>query len=77
MGSVCVPAACHTDADCGAGNYCVASRGYCGGVVGYYCTSNRDTCVDPTKDCAACGGNSCVYTPVVGHFACATNTCNG
>jgi hypothetical protein len=77
LGSECVPAACHTDADCGAGNYCVVSPGYCGDITGYYCTSNRDTCVDPTRDCAACGGNSCVYTPQVGHFTCATNTCNG
>lgn len=77
LGSECVPAACRTDADCGHGNYCVASRGSCGSVVGYYCTSNRDTCTDATKDCAACGGNSCVYTPIVGYFVCSTLGCNG
>jgi len=75
--SECVPAACRTDADCGAGNYCVASRGTCGSVEGYNCTSNRDTCVDPAKDCTACGGNICVYEPVVGHFVCGTASCNG
>ncbi|HTQ44359.1 MAG TPA: hypothetical protein VMI75_16475 [Polyangiaceae bacterium] len=75
--SECVPAECHTDADCGAGNYCIPSRGTCGAVQGYFCTSSRDKCVDPTKDCAACGGNSCVYEPVVGHFVCATSGCNG
>jgi len=73
--SACVPAECHTDADCGDGNYCIPSRGTCD-VDGYYCTSSRDTCVDPTTDCA-CGGDTCVYTPVVGHFVCATYSCNG
>jgi hypothetical protein len=73
----CVSAACHTDADCGAGDYCIPSRGSCGAVSGYYCTSAQDTCVDPQTDCTACGGNSCVYTPVVGHFVCATSGCNG
>jgi hypothetical protein len=75
--SQCVPAGCHTDADCGAGNYCVASRGTCGAVAGYNCTSSRDTCIDPATDCASCHGNGCVYTPVVGHFVCATSGCNG
>jgi hypothetical protein len=75
-GNVCVPAACHVDADCGQGNECTPSRGRCGDVSGFYCTSSQDTCVDPTRDCA-CGGNSCVYAPTVGHFLCATNTCNG
>jgi hypothetical protein len=76
VGNACVPAQCHVDADCGAGEYCTPSRGYCGAVSGFYCTSSADTCVDPTTDCT-CGGNSCVYAPTVGHFLCATSTCNG
>jgi hypothetical protein len=75
-GNVCVPASCSVDSDCGAGSLCVPSRGYCGGVSGYYCSSSKDTCVDPAKDCS-CGGNACVYAPMVGHFVCASNVCNG
>ena len=75
-GNVCVPARCKVDADCGAGNVCEPSRGYCGSVTGFFCTSGKDTCVDPTKDCS-CGGNGCVYAPTVGHFVCATIVCNG
>ncbi len=74
--NVCVPASCHVDADCGAGEFCSPSRGYCGGVDGYHCHSKSDTCVDSTTDCA-CGGNSCIYAPTVGHFVCAVNICSG
>jgi Cys-rich repeat protein len=75
--NLCVPSNCTVDSDCGAGGYCSPSRSYCGGVTGYYCHSNRDTCVDSTTDCSSCGGNSCVYAPTVGHFVCGTSTCDG
>jgi hypothetical protein len=75
-GNVCVPATCTVDADCGSGRYCAPSRGYCGTVEGFYCTSPKDTCVNPQTDCA-CGGNACEYSPVVGHFVCAQTVCNG
>jgi hypothetical protein len=74
--NVCVPAHCTVDSDCGPGNVCEPSRGYCGGVTGYDCSSSKDTCVDPSKDCS-CGGNSCVYAPMVGYFVCADSVCNG
>lgn len=75
-GNECVPASCRVDADCGAGHVCEPSRGYCGSVTGFFCTSSKDTCVDPARDCA-CGGNACVYTPTVGHWVCSTTGCNG
>jgi len=75
-GNVCVPASCKVDSDCGSGNVCEPSRGYCGSVDGFFCTSNKDTCMDPAKDCS-CGGNSCVYAPTVGHFVCGTSVCMG
>ncbi len=74
--NVCVPANCRIDSDCGANEYCSPSRGYCGGVSGFYCHSSRDTCVDVTTDCA-CGGNACVYAPTVGYFVCGTLVCMG
>jgi hypothetical protein len=75
-GNVCVPSSCQVDSDCGQGHVCEPSRGYCGSVDGYHCTSSKDTCVDATKDCS-CGGNACAYAPTVGHFVCATSVCNG
>jgi hypothetical protein len=72
----CVPANCRVDADCGPNEYCSPSRGYCGGVSGYYCHTSADTCVDDVTDCA-CGGNACVYEPTVGHFLCGTSVCMG
>jgi hypothetical protein len=64
------------DSGCGPSEYCSPSRGYCGGVEGFYCHSSQDTCVDAAKDCS-CGGNSCVYAPTVGHFVCGSNVCMG
>jgi hypothetical protein len=72
----CVPSTCTVDSDCGAGAFCSPSRGYCGSVSGFYCHSNRDTCVDSATDCS-CGGDACVYAPTVGHFVCGSNICNG
>ncbi|MFI5297049.1 MAG: hypothetical protein ACHREM_03045 [Polyangiales bacterium] len=69
-GNLCVAAACATDADCGGnGAVCAATRGYCGGVQGYNCTSVADTCADPKTDCP-CGNPMCTYAPEVGHFMC-------
>ncbi len=76
----CVPAACHIDSDCGVGEYCSPSRGYCGGVSGFYCHGPRDTCADPTTDCPCVEGPtspSCVYAPQVGNWVCATLFCMG
>jgi hypothetical protein len=72
----CVSAACRLDSDCGPNQFCSPSRVYCGGLTGFYCRGARDTCFDPATDCA-CGGNACVYTPIVGHFVCGTNLCGG
>src|SRR5439155_1737546 len=57
-GNVCKAGNCRVDADCGSGGYCSPSLGSCGnygGVVGYYCHTTRDTCVDDA-DCQVRGG---------------------
>jgi hypothetical protein len=63
----------------GAGEYCSPSRGYCSSIEGFYCTTSKDTCVDPTTDCA-CGGpqpTACVYVPQVSHWLCGSAICAG
>ncbi|HVR00933.1 MAG TPA: hypothetical protein VMT47_02275 [Polyangia bacterium] len=56
--NVCKMGNCRVDHDCGAGGYCSPSLGSCGnygGVVGYYCHTTKDTCVDDS-DCQVRGG---------------------
>jgi hypothetical protein len=72
--NVCMPAKCHVDSDCGPGAYCALSLATgCGrgGVAGFYCTTPRDRCVDPSRDCTTCTGKSCSYDPEVGWWVCA------
>jgi hypothetical protein len=73
----CVPADCHVDSDCAASGYCSPSRGRCGVIEGFYCHKPADPCVNPTTDCAGCGGFACVYAPTVGYFVCGGSVCNG
>src|SRR5450432_1589180 len=53
--NLCVPANCHTDADCGLGGFCSPSLGHCGSYEGFYCHGGSDTCVNETTDCTSCG----------------------
>ncbi len=73
--NVCTHGDCVTDADCGAGGYCSPSRGFDRinlGVMGYFCHSADDECVDDT-DCAGDGGQgACVWYPDRSHWACSS-----
>ena len=78
--NICKGGTCRVDADCGSvGGYCSPSLGSCGnygGIVGYYCHSARDKCIDDA-DCATQGGGDCRYDPSTGAWACATSQCAG
>lgn len=74
----CLIGNCQTDADCGANGFCSPTLGECGnysGVIGYYCHTCEDECVNDA-DCAADGGD-CRYSPELGHWACSTSHCVG
>lgn len=82
--NVCVSGNCRTDADCGDDGYCSPSLGDCGnydGVVGYFCHTRKDECIDD----ADCGDGSddgwgspyCMYDSGVGHWRCSTSHCAG
>lgn len=80
----CVGGQCQVDADCGPGGFCSPSLGDCGaygGIVGYYCRTCEDECLndaDCTDDMGPFGGPGyCAYNPAVGHWACSYQQCAG
>jgi hypothetical protein len=76
--SVCVPAGCRTDADCGPGGFCslsfVPASGSCSGtlngaVTGTFCHTPSDECTNDS-DCAENAPfNLCLYG-LVQHWIC-------
>ncbi len=80
--NVCLPGNCVTDADCGETGFCSPSFGECGnysGVVGYFCHTCEDECVNDSD----CGGSVdgwgayCMYDRGVGHWRCSDSHCAG
>jgi len=77
----CVTGGCTIDADCGTNGYCSPSFGTCGnyfGVIGYFCHTPEDECVDDV-DCGdgSFGAPYCAYDPTLGHWACSSLQCAG
>lgn len=75
VGNRCLQGNCKVDSDCGVGGYCSPTSSIqCGpsfGVVGYYCHTRCDQCMDDA-DCAA--GSSCRFDPTGGRWTCKSNT---
>lgn len=70
------PGNCLVDAEC-KGSFCSPTFGGCGhvGVIGYYCHTSADECVDD-GDCSSSSGQAfCVYSPAAGRWSCATSLC--
>jgi hypothetical protein len=80
-GNTCLPGNCQTDTDCGASGYCSPTLGGCGnygGVIGYYCHTAADSCVDDTECTDPTRGSGyCMYSPEVGHWSCGYGQCVG
>lgn len=79
--NACLSGNCRVDDDCGSGGFCSPSFGTCGnysGVVGYYCRTaadeclNDSDCVDPEQ-----GPGYCMYEPSVSHWVCGYSHCVG
>jgi hypothetical protein len=64
FGNACVQANCRVDSDCGPGGYCSPSadpNSCAGGLLGYYCHTPKDLCVNDA-DCSPSGGPQvCAY----------------
>jgi hypothetical protein len=79
--NTCLAGNCRMDTDCGGGGYCSPTFGGCGdytGVIGYYCHTPDDTCLDDA-DCISPGAGPgyCMYHPEVAHWACGYGQCIG
>lgn len=83
--NVCLAGNCRVDADCGSNGYCSPTLGDCGeygGLVGYYCHTAADECIDDA-DCANVDagflgqGGYCAYSREVGHWRCSNQGCAG
>jgi len=82
--NVCMAGNCQVDANCGAEGYCSPSLGSCGdfgGVVGYYCHTPADQCIDDA-DCLGDAGflgqrPYCMFAREVGRWVCSNQGCAG
>jgi hypothetical protein len=78
--NVCVPANCHTDADCGDKGACSPTVNDCGsfyGVQGYYCHTAADACTVDAECVQGSNQGACYYAPEVGHWTCTYSHCAG
>jgi hypothetical protein len=77
----CMAGNCKLDGDCGAGGYCSPSQSTCGnysGVVGYWCHTAEDECVNDTECTSAEQGDGyCMYSPEASHWLCSFSQCAG
>jgi hypothetical protein len=73
LGNSCVQGNCRIDADCGANGYCSPSEdpNSCGGLLGYYCHTANDQCIDDS-DCASSGVGLevCGYSTTTNIWSC-------
>jgi hypothetical protein len=72
-GNQCISGNCRIDSDCGAGSYCSPSGDL--SVVGYYCHTPQDTCINDdectVRNCSGPPGEPrCVYAGSAGHWQC-------
>ncbi len=79
--NLCVGGNCRVDSDCGSGGFCAPSLGDCGdygGIVGYYCRTCEDECLNDSDCVDPMQGNGyCAYNPVSARWACSYSFCAG
>ena len=72
QGSACIAGNCRVDADCGAGNYCSPAYNAmsCGSLLGTFCHTPNDLCVDDADCGTSSGPQVCTYSTSAGHWQC-------
>jgi hypothetical protein len=79
--NACVPSNCQVDSDCGPCGYCSPDPGGCApyiGVVGYYCHTPMDECVNDSDCTAHLPGFYCEFDPIPpARWVCAPLDCTG
>jgi hypothetical protein len=78
-GHSCMGGNCAIDADCGEHGHCSPSLGGCGnygGVIGNFCHTRADECVDDA-DCTERPDGFCGYSQQAGHWKCSYGHCVG
>jgi hypothetical protein len=70
-GNTCLAGNCRVDSDCGPGNYCSPSYDVssCGSLLGYFCHTPNDQCVDDS-DCGDFVAGVCAYSAASGSWQC-------
>jgi hypothetical protein len=79
--NLCIDGNCDVDADCDPSGYCSptfdTTCGRLDGVIGWYCHTPKDTCIDDA-DCNAGGKiGYCAYVKAKAHWECAYAVCTG
>lgn len=79
--NACLPGNCRVDSDCGDGGFCSPTFGSCGSysdVIGYYCRTPDDECLNDSE-CVDEQGfpGYCMYEPQVAHWICGFGQCVG
>jgi hypothetical protein len=70
QGNTCVQGNCRVDSDCGPGGYCspADNSSSCGSLLGYYCHTPGDQCIDDS-DCKS-SLQVCTYVASAGNWEC-------
>lgn len=79
--NACLDGNCRVDGDCGEAGYCSPTLSECGnysGVVGYWCHTPEDECVNDSECMNSdMGAGYCMYSSPVGHWVCSYSQCVG
>jgi hypothetical protein len=74
QGNTCVQGNCRVDSDCGTNGYCSPADNTmsCGSLLGYYCHTSADQCIDDS-DCSSMSGfQVCTYVATSSRWECKT-----
>jgi hypothetical protein len=71
-GNTCTASNCRVDANCGSGGYCspADNAGSCGSLLGYFCHTPNDQCLDDSDCPTGNGPMVCTYVMSASRWEC-------